>query len=386
MKTLAARRLLSAAALILLLLSAAARADTLTVPAVTSLPVGSAASPFFSDVRVFNTSYTGPVTVTAVYRCFLGACPATAPQVTFTLGTRESRPFDDMIQSAFNAAATAGAVEFTSAGDSIRVTSRLFSPAAGGGTNGMFVPGMKASEAHATSVLTGLANGAFRTNIGFFNGNDMGVAATIRLFQGGALLGSQTLIVGPHSGTQVNRIFDVFGQAGVVTTNAFAVVDSGNAAVPLFAYAAVIDNVTADSSFVAGDPDAPLPAGGPAPTATPPGSAPPSPTPTPTPTTGATVVVNLTAEQFKWSFDGGGTSFVMRVGQTYEVHMKTLDVTHGFSGLPGIGLSGAALSPGAAVIVQTVRPTADQVGTHVFVCDIFCGVGHGFAGNIQITQ
>jgi hypothetical protein len=26
------------------------------------------------------------------------------------------------------------------------------------------------------------------------------------------------------------------------------------------------------------------------------------------------------------------------------------------------------------------------VGSHVFVCDIFCGTGHGFAGNIQIAQ
>ena len=382
MKTLAALRLLFVATF-LCSLPLAVRAETLTVPAVTSLPVGAAASPFFSDVRVFNTSYTASVGVTAVYRCFLGGCPASPPQVTFTLAPRESRAFDDMIQSAFNAPSTAGGVEFTSAGDSIRVTSRLFSPATGGGTNGMFVPGMKASEAHATSVLTGLANGAFRTNIGFFNANDVGVAATIRLFQGGALLGAQTVTVGPHSGTQVNRIFDVFGQAGVVTTNAFAVVDSGNATAPVFAYAAVIDNVTADSSFVAGDPDAPLPVGNPAPTATPPVVTPPTPTPTPPP---ATVVVNLTAQQFRWSWDGGGTSFQMRVGQTYEVHMRTLDVTHGFSGLPDIGLSGVALLPGAAASIQTIRPTANQVGTHGFVCDIECGSGHGFAGNVQITQ
>ena len=363
---------------------AAAVADTLTVPAVTSLPVGAAASPFFSDVRVFNTSYASPVAVTAVYRCFLGACPPAPPQVTFTLGARESLPFDDMIQSAFNAPATAGAVEFTSAGDSVRVTSRLFSPAAGGGTNGMFVPGMKASESHPISVLTGLSNGSFRTNIGFYNGNDVGVSATIRLFQGGALLGTQTVAVGPRAGAQVNRIFDVFGQGAVITTNAFAVVDSGNAAIPLFAYAAVIDNVTSDSSFVAGDPDVPSPPGNPAPTATPPLAA--TPAPTPTPTSPAATVVNLTAQQFRWSFNQGGTSFVMQVGQTYEVHMKTLDVTHGFSGLPDIGLSGAALNPGSAVIVQTIRPTAAQVGAHVFVCDIECGIGHGFAGTIQITQ
>jgi len=67
--------------------------NTLTLPAVTSLPVGAAASPFFSDVRVFNTSYTTSANVTAVYRCFLGSCPASAPQITFTLAPRESRAF-----------------------------------------------------------------------------------------------------------------------------------------------------------------------------------------------------------------------------------------------------------------------------------------------------
>ena len=359
-------------------------ADTLTVPAVTSLPVGSAASPFFSDVRVFNTSYAAPVPVTAVYRCFLGTCPAAAPQVTFTLGPRESRAFDDMILSAFNAPATAGAVEFTSSGDSIRVTSRLFSPAATGGTNGMFVPGMNTSQAHAISVLTGLANGAFRTNIGMYNGNDVGVSATIRLFAGTALLGAQTVSIGPRSGTQINRVFDGFGQGAVITTNAYAVVESGSASAPLFTYAAVIDNATADSSFVAGDADLPPPQG-PVATATPPPPAA-TPTPTPTPTSSAATVVDLTAQQFRWCFSGGGGSFVMHVGQTYELRMRTLDVTHGFSGLPEIGLSGVALLPGSAVVVQTIRPTSDQLGAHVFLCDIECGVGHGFAGTIQINQ
>lgn len=248
----------------------------------------------------------------------------------------------------------------------------------------MFVPGMNTSQAHAISVLTGLANGAFRTNIGMYNGNDVGVSATIRLFAGTALLGAQTVSIGPRSGTQINRIFDGFGQGAVITTNAYAVVESGSASVPLFTYAAVIDNATADSSFVAGDADLPPPQG-PVATATPPSSAA-TPTPTPTPTSPAATVVDLTAQQFRWSFSGGGSSFVMHVGQTYELRMRTLDVTHGFSGLPEIGLSGVALLPGSAVVVQTIRPTSDQLGAHVFLCDIECGVGHGFAGTIQINQ
>jgi hypothetical protein len=254
------------------LASGVVRADTLTIPAVTSLPVGSAASPFFSDVRVFNTSYTSPVSVTAVYRCFLGACPATAPQVSFTLAPRESQAFDDMVLATFHAPSSGGAVEFTSSGSDIRVTSRLFSTAPVP-TVGMFIPGLRASEAHATSVLTQVANGAFRTNVGMYNGNDVGAVGTIKLFNGTALLGVQTVPLGPRSGTQINRFFDVVGQGAVVTTNAYAVVESDGA--PLFTYAAVIDNNTTDPIFVPGAEDQRGPAG-PVATATP---APPAATP-----------------------------------------------------------------------------------------------------------
>jgi heme/copper-type cytochrome/quinol oxidase subunit 2 len=65
--------------------------------------------------------------------------------------------------------------------------------------------------------------------------------------------------------------------------------------------------------------------------------------------------------------------------------MRTADVTHGFSGLPEIGLSGAALTPGAAVVVQIIQPASGQVGSYSFFCDIECGSGHGFGGSIQIA-
>ncbi len=353
--------------------------ETITLPAVTSLPVGTAASPFFSDVRVFNISYVSAASVTAVYRCFLGTCPPAAPQVSFVLAPREARAFDDMVVATFNAPSSGGAVEFTSSGSDVRVTSRLFSTAPLP-TVGMFIPGLRSSEAHTISVLPQVANGSFRANIGVYNGNDAGVVATIKLFNGGALLGIQTVPLGPRSGTQINRIFDTVGQGNVSTTNAVVVVESSGP--PLFTYAAVIDNNTTDPIFVRGAEDQPGPAG-PLVTATP---VPPAPTPTPTPTTVQTTVVNLTAQQFRWSFNGGGTSFTMHVGQRYELRLRTLDVTHGFPGVAALGLSSAALTPGGAEIVQTVQPTANQVGTFFFACDIECGSGHGFQGSIQVTQ
>ena len=69
---------------------------------------------------------------------------AAAPQAAFTLAPRESRAFDDMVATAFDAPSSAGAVELTSAGTSVRVTSRLYSTAPVP-TVGMFVPGLRAS-------------------------------------------------------------------------------------------------------------------------------------------------------------------------------------------------------------------------------------------------
>jgi len=305
-------RLFLAAALALLL-APPLFSDTVTLPAVTSLPVGSAASPFFSDVRVFNTSYTSSVSVTAVYRCFLGTCPGSAPQVSFTLGPRESKPFDDMVSSAFNAASTAGAVEFTAAGDGVRVTSRLYSPVSGGGTNGMFVPGMKSSDAHATSVLTELSNGLFRTNVGIYNGNDTGVTATIKLYDGSTLLGTQSVVLGARSGTQVNRIFNAVGQGDRTTTNAFAVVSSDNPNLGLFTYGAVIDNATADSSFVAGAADALAPSA-------------------PTPQTVNVSLVN-------YSFTPGTSSPIqVTAGASTTLVFESTQGTHGFSGISPLGI------------------------------------------------
>jgi hypothetical protein len=338
----------SALAVVVFAISSSLSAETLTLPAVASLPPGSAAAPFFSDVRVFNTSYTFPVAVMAVYRCFLGACPGAPPQATFTLEARESRAFDDMVSADFHAPSSAGAVEFTSSGTSIRVTSRMYSPVAAGGTNGMFVPGMKSSQAHAVSVLTGLASGSFRTNVGVYNGNDVGVVAAVRLFDGSTLLGSRTVMLAPRSGTQINRIFDAVGLGSLVTTNAYAVVESGNPDAPVFAYAAVVDNATADSSFVAGDEDVPAAA--------------------------QMITINVKA----WDFSPGGPNsppLLLTAGASYTLIFHNVDSPetpnprHGFSGISDLELPGTDdISPGHDFVISSFTPQPFHRGTHPFSC------------------
>jgi hypothetical protein len=327
-------------------------AETLTVPAVASLPVGSAGSPFFSDVRVFNTSYTSLVSVTAVYRCFaiFPSCPGTAPQMSFVVGPRESVAFDDMILSRFNAPATGGAVEFTSSGTLVRVTSRLYSTLPTP-TVGMFVPGLKTSQAHAVSVLTSLANGAFRTNIGIYNGNDSVVTATIRLFDGAAQqLGAQTVILGPRSGTQINRIFDAVGQVSRVTTNAWAVVATGDPGRAVFSYAAVIDDATSDPIFVPGAEDE---AGPPVP---------------------QTITINVRA----WDFSPGGPNsppLTLTAGTAYVLVFHDVDPPgttnprHGFSGISELGLPATDdISPGHDFVTPVFTPQDFQRGVHPFNC------------------
>jgi len=250
------------------------------------------------------------------------------------------------------------------------VTSRLYSPVSGGGTNGMFVPGMKPSQAYAVSVLTSLSNGLFRTNIGVYNGNDSSVAATIRLYDGSFLLGTQTVNLGPRSGAQVNRIFDAVGHVGRTTTNAFAVVESNSAAAKLFTYAAIIDNATADSSFVPGAEDE----RGPEP---------------------QTITVNVKA----WDFSPGGPNsppLVLTVGTTYILVFHNVDSPgtpsprHGFSGVSDLGLSGTDdISPGHDVTLAPFTPQPFQRGIYPFICtQNECGGDpeqhRGMQGNILI--
>src|ERR1700751_4157311 len=152
-------------ALALLAFAAAAAAETVTLPVAASA-TGQGGVPFVSDVRVFNTSYSDTLNVTAVYR-FNGVAQA------FQLAPREARGFDDICVSLFSTPQSLGAVEFTTDGAAgqLVVTSQLRSPEPNGGHVGMFVPGLPSSAASVVSVLTSLVNGDSRTNVGVYNPN-----------------------------------------------------------------------------------------------------------------------------------------------------------------------------------------------------------------------
>jgi len=213
-------------------------------------------------VRAFNTSYTESLDVTATFRCFLGDCPGLPPVVSFTLNPRESKAFDDMIATTFGAPNSAGGVElsFDGPAGSLVVTCRVFSTVPEP-TVGMFIPGLAPSKAYTTSVLTSVRNrgsgAGFRTNAGIFNPSDATILVFFNLFADGLPVGSPVVrTVLPHAGVQVNGIYAVGGAPDTSTQNGVIVVD---ASAPVFAYAAVIDNETADPYFVVGAVDGGIP-------------------------------------------------------------------------------------------------------------------------------
>jgi len=250
------------------LAAAPAGGTTITVPAAASIQ---GLSPFFSDVRVFNTSYDSAVPITATYYCFVGTCPGTAPQITIDLAARDSEAFNDIVADAFGSPNSAGGIEFTFDGDPnlIIVTSRLYSTAPNP-TVGMFVPGLDVTRANQFSALTSVQSGGegagFRTNVGVYNPNDTAATVTFSAFSNHAPVGGNIQrTVGPHSGLQINGIYDQTGAPGENTDNGVILVQSD---VPVFSYAAVIDNNTSDPFLVLGAPDR-APSLSPSPTGTP---------------------------------------------------------------------------------------------------------------------
>ena len=388
-------------------IAASAAADTVTLPVAASV-VG--AAPFFSDVRVFNTSYTTPVTVTATYRCAPGssAACATQPVKTFQLAPREAKGFDDICASLFGVPNSLGAVEFDTPSGGIVVTSRLYSPASSPpwpagtvGSVGMFIPPLTSANAQPVTVLTNLSNagsatGAFRTNIGVYNPNAGTVVATIRLYQtGSVLLGSTSVTLNGKTGAQVSNIYQVVGFGALATSNGYATVESDNG-LPLFTYAATADNATQDPVLVVGSPDLPAPAGFHASTPTPAGgggSASPTPTPTRSPTPPSGGAQRIEVDVARYAFSPGTSSPIqVTVGVTTTLHFSSSDGTHGFSGIPDLGIAGFnTISQGGSgdpyyggggpAVDYTVTFTAGEASrgmTFPFKCSANpeCGTGH----------
>jgi photosystem II stability/assembly factor-like uncharacterized protein len=232
--------------------AAAMPESKITLPAVASLR-GAGGTFFHSDVRVWNAS-AAFAEVTARFSCFEGNCG----QRVFLVAPRQMLAFDDVVASLFGTSGQAGAMEFVSVRPLV-VTSRLYTPARSEPTVGMFVPGLAPRRASSAVVLNGLSHAAdassgSRVNVGVFNQADVAQVVTYRLFDGaGNPIGQTARLFGPREAFQVNDIFAFLNVSGAVET-AYCLIE-GSELLPLFTYAAVIDNRSQDPIFVPGEDD-----------------------------------------------------------------------------------------------------------------------------------
>lgn len=234
--------------------------ETLTIPAAASIH-GANGTFFQTDLWLVNLSPVLSASVALRHRCPAGASCNTAAR-SVSLPPRGSRRYADVLASLFGDAESFGAIELTfdTALARLAVLSRTYSPSLPAPTTGTAVPALAASAARTRSVLVGLAAGGaslasgFRTNVGFYNPNASPATVTLVLYdESGAPLGapvSRTL--GANEPLQVNDVFAAAGSSSTVGLNAVAVV---TASAPVFSYATVLDNQSADSIFVAGEAD-----------------------------------------------------------------------------------------------------------------------------------
>jgi hypothetical protein len=216
---------------------------------------------YVTDARIFNPSYT--TTTTALVEYFTGGASngATAnASLVVSLPPRATAVLDDVAGAALlNVNGTIGGIRVSSPA-ALVVTSRIYADlrAGGKGTFGQFVAAQPRANALRRGVMPQLSQRAdqtagYRTNIGFFNPNQSNVTVRLELRdKDGALLGQNTLTLGALS-QQQNSIASYF--AGVDLSNAANLTLSFDAAAPILAYAAVNDNVSGDSSYVAAAPD-----------------------------------------------------------------------------------------------------------------------------------
>ena len=201
-------------------------------------------------------------TVTARYRCFIPSpCNRASGPVRcqFTLTPRESRVVRQHRGARSSTRPnTAGGIEFDFTGGSgqLVVTSRLYSTEPESRRSACSFPGLKNSEAHATTVLTSIRNGGpSAPTSASSTTEDSAVDRHVHDLRRAA----------PRSATPVTRsIAGPLGRPGQLdlrrrratrvtpTDNAVIVVSASH---EVFSYAAVIDNATTDPIFVRGAED-----------------------------------------------------------------------------------------------------------------------------------
>lgn len=216
---------------------------------------------FVTDARIFNPSYTAATTALVEYLPggVSGNATATASKA-YHIRPRGTAVLDDVTGAGhLNVSGSVGALRVTSAREVV-VTSRIYNDqrAAGRGTFGQFVAAVEREDGLRRGVMPQLAHqsdlsSGSRTNVGFFNPNPAPVTVRLELRDDVGTLHGQTTITLTGQSHRQASLATFFPD--VDHAHASSLTLSFDAAAPIVAYAAVNDNVSGDSIFVAAQPD-----------------------------------------------------------------------------------------------------------------------------------
>lgn len=214
------------------------------------LPGMAAVNNFFSDIRIFNGGSTEQVVTPTFFP--QGQAAVSAPTIRIPPG--QIKAFDNVVPTLFGVASGGGSIVLTTPfPSSLVATGRTYSLAPNGGTYGQFIPGVTREEGvsrtdRALQILQLEHSALFRTNIGLAETSGAAAKVEVQL----ALADSKATPVlsfdlAPNEFRQVSLAN--FG-AGNSLYNVRAVVKvvEGNGRVT--AYGSVIDNATADPTYV----------------------------------------------------------------------------------------------------------------------------------------
>jgi PKD repeat protein len=211
--------------------------QSLTLPAVGRSP-GANGTFWRSDVTLFNPN-SDAMNVTLRYN---------GTNKTLNLPGRDTAVLADIL-STFDATAGSGALFLSwTASTGPVVTSRTYTSVETGGTFGQSIDPIAALA--PTSYVPGLRNdSSFRSNVGFVNGGSEEETFTVLVLSPfGTELGRTTVTVGPKE----QRQYSVGVLFPNVNSSSFTLALQGDADAQLFAYGSMVDNVSGDPVFFAG--------------------------------------------------------------------------------------------------------------------------------------
>jgi hypothetical protein len=177
-----------------------------------------------------------------------------APSVILTIGPHQTLHIDDVLGSLFNLSETYGALAVESSDFAKLVVSERISTAsaAGPGTVGQQVDAIPDEGFFAHGSILGLRqDSGFRSNVGLFNPEPFWTTVTLTLRRADGSAIGETRIVVPPLGYVQRNLADLFPDVTMPEGESLTLSIQSND-VDVFAFAAVIDNVSQDPTFSPG--------------------------------------------------------------------------------------------------------------------------------------